>query len=163
MAVFAALGVLAVVARFTDDDRLFVVAGVVFVVVAGLGGIAENRRYWRGESPRSRKLDPPSWWPYSPGLWRGNVRSTPVMAVGAIPMFASGTVLIAVSALGWPVAPAELGGWYGLLQLATAAIWLGVPGMGISVVLLNRPRAVVPPHLRDQTGMLQGDSWTRRS
>lgn len=140
--------------RLAGRDEVFVGAGAAFVVLLAVAGIPEHVRFWRGESPRARRRIPPSWWPWSPALWRGNVRSSSVLAVGAVPMLGSAVLLLAVHDLGWPAPPGEWV-WYPLLRLTLIAAWILVPLLGVSVVLFNRPKAVVPPHLRDEPGLLE--------
>jgi hypothetical protein len=84
-----------------------------------------------------------------------NVRSSTVMSVGGVGMMASASLVLAVRELDWPGPPDELA-WFEALEAVTALVWIGVPALAISVALFNRPRLVVPPHLRDQPGLVHG-------
>jgi hypothetical protein len=138
---------------YTQRDELFIPALGVAFAGAGVAGVQQNIKFWRGESPWAHQVHPPTWWPFSDGLWRGNVRSTPLMAVGGVLMLTSAALLMAVRDLGWP-APADRVAWYGVLRFVVVVLWVVTPSLGISVILFNRPRFVVPPHLRDQRGMV---------
>lgn len=147
-------GVLAIVGHVSGNPRQFILcfAGMLGFMLL-LGDRREYGRFWRGESPRSRRLEPPEWWPYSTALWHGNLRSSTVVAVAALPMFGLGLLVLTVNELGWPAPPEQLW-WYPLLRLAAIAVWIVGPGLGVSIILFNAPRALVPPHLRDQPGLL---------
>ena len=117
-------------------------ASLIFTLLF-LGGIyvAVASKVWRGESG----LDggrPPEWWFLGPATWRGVARAY----IATVPF---GLVLVVGAMI------AEFGGnddaGFGL---ATAALVVGGVVHG-SIVLFNRPRSLVPPHLRMEPGALE--------
>lgn len=153
----AAMALMGLWGHYTDRVGVLVVCTTLVVTIFGIAGVTHNVADWRGESYSSRQIIPPSWWPYSPGLWRANVRSTQVLAVGAIPALLLSMLAIAVLELDWP-APAEQLWWSTPLLLLAMGLWVTMVGLALSVTLVNRPSFVVPPHLRSQLGMLHGDN-----
>lgn len=98
-------------------------------------------RVWRNEPPYAEDPDrPPDWWPYRVALWRGVVRLGPtgLLFFGVLALFLPANRLLADTVL------------------TTALAWLGVAVLvsGVGVVLFNRPKLLVPPHLRAQPGLL---------
>lgn len=147
----AAAFLVVIVAMLTERQEVagwaFLAAGVVCVAFGAPIGI----RYWRGLSPESRRLEPSARWPYSRALWLGNLRATPVMAwsgmvffvlVGVILLGQTRGTLLGVDLSG--PAPARLG----------ATLLVVMMGLAGSIVAFNRPKALVPPHLRDHDGWI---------
>lgn len=115
------------------------VGALVFVPLSTRGAL----RLWRD---RTRIFDETqAWWLWGDPLWRGYVRWLTVAGL----TFAFDLVLIA-GLLWGPDADATLLvlGIPLLLSMAIAVV------LGAGIVLFNRPRAAVPPHLRDQPGAL---------
>lgn len=122
--------------------------GLVGAALAALLVIATAQApdFWEGRSlDRFRSLM--VWWPYSNAFREGFLRAMPIGIVGAWAMEVGGLAVI-------------------LLRLGAGrfATWLLVTGLGAAVlctsvslliVAFNRPKAVVPPPLREQEGLLQ--------
>jgi hypothetical protein len=153
--VFMLLALIAIGGHVLDRPGLWVPAMAALFLGAAIAGAGRNLRFWRGQTRESRMIRPPVWWKWSPGVWRANVRSSTVMSVGGVGMMASASLVLAVRELDWPGPPDELA-WFEALEAVTALVWIGVPALAISVALFNRPRLVVPPHLRDQPGLVHG-------
>jgi hypothetical protein len=152
-----ALAVVGIWGYATDRVRVQVISIGLMVLIFAIAGVTHNIADWRGESYSSRQIIPPEWWPYSPGLWRANVRATTVLAVGAVPAMVASLLTISVWELDWPAPAGQL--WWAMpVALLAVALWVTVVGLALSVALVNRPSFVVPPHLRSQPGMLDGDN-----
>lgn len=124
-------------------------AGLIFTLVF-LGGIyiAVVAKVWRGESGLDGNV-PPDWWFLGNPTWRGNSRAY------------AATVPFLLVMLGG----AGIAEWSGRedLGLGLASVtfvsWILVHG---SIVLFNRPHALVPPHQRDEPGACEEWRATRR-
>ena len=125
--------------------RWFVLAAACAIVILGFATVP---RQWRGEG-RSSPTEPVAWWPWGGPLYRGFMR------VGVFSGFCSAFVLLVVVA-GLLTPERETGPFARPLWFVIPA--LGGMGLGavvwLAIVLINRPRAFVPPHLRDQPGAL---------
>jgi hypothetical protein len=150
----APLGLAAAIAAMVAlaSDRLDL-AGYAMLTIAAVGLVfaAPNGvRYWRGQSPESRRLEPPPWWQYSRALWLGNLRSTPVLAWGGMLSF----VLFGVTLL-----IQHRGSLFGVdiaartPAIVAVTVLFVMAGLALAVIGFNRPRQLVPPHLRE------GDGW----
>lgn len=157
IAVVGLAGVVGVIGTLLDRPEIWIPAFAVFFGVAAIKGAGRNLRAWRGETRESRMVRPPGWWVWSPGLWRANLRTTPIMAIGAAPMMGTALLILAVYELHWPARPDELA-WIGALRAVTVLVWVGVVGLAVSVALFNQPKIVVPRHLRSHPGLLAGDN-----
>jgi hypothetical protein len=102
-----------------------------------------GRRVWRNEWKWAWNPDEvPVWWDHGGPLWRGFVRVSPVCG-GLIGLLAAAAVLLSfddplIYAIGQFVGALAVGG-------------LGLPAC---IVLFNRPKTLVAPHLRHQPGAL---------
>jgi hypothetical protein len=102
-----------------------------------------GRRVWRNEWKWAWNPDQvPDWWDYGGPLWRGFVRISPVSGA-SLGLLALAAVLLSfdhptIYAVGQGVA-------------FLAVVVLGLAGV---IVLFNRPRSLVAPHLRHQPGAL---------
>jgi len=107
--------------------------------------IAGAPRLWRGESDVD---EPAPAWPFGAPAWRGVIRSFIVGPPCIALVFAGGAVAELTDAddLGMAIAA------FGLL----AVVALHVP-----ILLFNRPKALVPPPLRDQPGALR--EWRHKT
>ena len=89
-------------------------------------------------------------------LWRGYVRAVPVGAAGALGLWVGITVGLFV-----PVTDACCGfkapEWWVFSVLASLFVPLALAG---SIILFNRPRKLVPPHARKDSGALS--EWLAR-
>lgn len=132
------------------------IIGLGVAAFAGAGTYAIVRYgppIWRDEFPYARMHPVPTSWLWGPMLWRAWVRSWFVGMLGTL------TIWLAV-----PFAFVDDGpAWYGLLFLAAFFGWFAT---AIAVVLVNRPKALVPPHLRSAPGIVhellrrEGDEGT---
>lgn len=117
-----------------------------------IGAILRWPALWSQKTQASQRK--PGWWPYDVANWRGWVRGMPVGIAGA--------AFLLVAA--WPAA---VEGWSVQDHTAVAVLVLiGSTGLMLccalmaSIMLVNRPRAFVPPQLRHQQGALH--TWRRR-
>jgi len=97
----------------------------------------------------------PAWWPawwLDEQSWRGFVRTIPTSCAFC-------WILAAVVIVG-PFVPVQPRDWFGFIRPA----WFSLPGavspfvaisLWLSVYLFNRPKFVVPPHMRDDPGALR--------
>ena len=106
--------------------------GVIYVLVA--------RKVWGGESGLDGDV-PPDWWFLGAATWRGIARA--YVATGPF------LLLFCAGALAAEVTDAYDAG----MAVSVAGLLLGVL-VHASIVLFNRPKALVPPHLRDEPGAL---------
>lgn len=134
---------------------------VAFLLFAAYGAVG-LKRLWRRESTYWDAV--PRWWPYGPRLWRGVLRIAPIaVATGLLaPLWVLGAMFVV------PKMPSPTGigtvvpGWYAAIIL-TLLGWFAV--MAITVILLNWPKLIVPPHMRADPGFLGaepggGGDWT---
>src|SRR5687767_1075040 len=123
---------------------LAVLVGVALCVLA----VEPLRRYWRGEGHVLFDAPAPAWFGWGRWAWEGSRRAAPCLSVG-----------FAITLAGLVVA--ELSPWRSL-DIAAAVAAVGGIGLGalalVSITLFNRPRLLVPPHLRDYYGSL-GWMW----
>lgn len=88
------------------------------------------------------------WWPFGEELLRGYIRSIPVAVPASV---AASMFLVATTAADAGIIPNE---WTTAVKsVVTPVILLSLIGI-ITVILLNRPKTIVPPHLRSQPGAL---------
>ena len=125
------------------DPRWYSVAAAGYLVPGGptCGERAEQTGHAiarRGD--RLHPDRPAPWWPYGPILWRGLLR---VNTLSSATMFSLAFTAVVLTLEG-KVARA-IGGALSLFSIA-----LLVPCL--TIVFFNRPRFLVPPHLRDQSG-----------
>jgi hypothetical protein len=129
---------------------------VVAVLVLGCAGLALASvglvRLWRREV---FSADMPSWWPYGGALWRGYVRAMPVGSISFLVLMAGLLILIFVPTEGGCCGFA-VPNWFVFPFLIS---FFGTLGLALSVILFNRPRFIVPPHLRSQVGAIS--EWLR--
>ena len=129
-----------------DDLELTLAAfvGAIAVLVA----VPFTIRLWRNELPW---MEQPLWPRSHPATERALARAMPV-AVTALTSVALGFICRRFL-------PEDVGLWCAIVGLAISAL-LSIP-MAL-IVLINRPRALVPPHLRDQLGYVS-DRRRRRT
>ncbi len=130
------------------------VLSVAFAVGSLIVLVYEVPRLW---GHRGTRYDTPMpYWRHSEAAWRGWVRGMPAGCVGAFLIGVAGTV----GALGGHFEAEEPtlanGGW-----LVLAAALGAVPAVlvSLSALYLNVPKWAVPPHLRDQPGLVE--EWRR--
>ncbi len=129
-------------------------AFVIFFALA-VAGTYRLPRYWRGETSVIPLMS--RWWPFGGPLLRGWERSMPAA-------FASGWSLLVAFVTGSLAAAGKRTDSQPLHDLA----YVGIAAIGVfflslfvmaTVVLFNRPKFIVPPHLRQQPGAVQ--EWFR--
>jgi hypothetical protein len=124
-------------------------AGLIFTFLF-LGGIflAVAAKVWRGESGLDGNA-PPEWWFLGDATWRGVARAY----IATVPF-----LLLMLAGAGI----AELGGSEdGGMAVVSVAFAAGIV-VHAAIVLFNRPRAFVPPHLRNEPGALAERRLRRR-
>jgi hypothetical protein len=87
-----------------------------------------------------------SWWLWGDPLLRGWVRALAVGLIGGWLLVAS---MIAAGLLATETVTSSVG--FGFLTLLVIGLFVSL-GMVATIMLFNRPRFAVPPHLRDQPG-----------
>lgn len=139
------------------QGTFYLVSQAGFLILVG-GALALLPAFWSGKL-HDRLMDNSAvHWPWSDALRMGVIRAFPA-TVGAGTGFAVVSVASVVR---------DAGTWE---SLASAALGIGavliLSGvvLGISIVLLNEPHWLVPPHMRDQPGLLadQSRKGTRRN
>ena len=108
---------------------------------------------WRGRTDIFDR--PPGVWPYSETLWRGWVRSIVVQCL----IITSAIGLILYSILG----PSDKGTARVVFIVGLAIAGLAF-ALGMTAIYWNRPKFVVPPHLRSELGAFAQwrANWRRR-
>jgi hypothetical protein len=106
--------------------------GVIYTLVA--------RKVWHGESGLDGNV-PPEWWFLGQASWRGVARA--YIASGPFVLLFFAGALVAETTDAYDVG----------MAVSAGALLLGVIVHG-SILLFNRPKALVPPHLRDEPGAL---------
>jgi hypothetical protein len=127
---------------------MIVLAIVVLAGIAGLYAVA-IKRVWQDTSEYDPS-DPPTWWPFSLPLWRGVSRAFPVQGACAILVIGGG---IGADLAGKDSSGYDIGMSVGLVGL------LGFFLLALPITFFNRPRFLVPPHQRDDPGVLA--EWRR--
>jgi MFS family permease len=115
----------------------------VYIITAGyvLFIVRAAPMLWTGRFRDARLDPPPTYWPWGGMLWRAWVRAWFIAGVG------SGSLVLLLPAIVLDSVP----DWYVYVSLA-AFVLAAIVAM--SVVLFNRPRFVIPPHLRDEPGLV---------
>lgn len=143
---------------------VFLTGGMVFLYLSVLIGTGGARIWPSGEPARFAKTPP--WWRYGDVAWRGNVRA---LAFGGV---VGGSFLVLMA---WCFMLLTSLGSFEFISDKSARDWLGwgltVGLVGLvasaiicmAIVLINRPRALVPPGLRDQPGAIEELGRRRRS
>lgn len=104
---------------------------------------------WRsGWSPPA-----PQWWPYSRTLWKGLYRAIFPGTLGGLFLLVALPCLLVWQANRAPGAQGTAAPLW--VQIVLSAVFFVLIGLMVSVVLINRPKFVVPPALRDQRGWMQ--------
>lgn len=118
------------------------------------------RRFWRNARSVPAWIGVPGWWPLGGALWRGTVRSCAVwVSMGSL----AALLLVMAEVGGWRGRPTAIESLTGALVTTLSVAILVLLGLMATVVLFNRPRFVVPPHLRSEPSALaQWATATRR-
>ncbi len=129
-------------------------AFAIFITLA-IAATYRLPRYWRDEISVVPAMS--RWWPFGDPLLRGWERSMPAA-------FAAGWSLVVAFVTGWLATVGKRTDSQTLHDLA----YVGFAAIGVfflslfvlaTVVLFNRPKFIVPPHLRLQPGAVQ--EWFR--
>jgi len=120
-----------------------VVAGVFTLVSVGL-----TVRLWHDPSRVRRAIVAYTWLPFGENVKRGLIRG----AATRIPVLAgaTGICVLAATSAGALKAP----GPAGAVAIVLIALVILSFLVAISILLVNRPRWLVPPHMRDEPGLL---------
>ena len=112
--------------------------GALLAVLILAAWLVGTPRLWRGAADVD---DPPPAWPFGAASWHGVIRSFVVCAPFIALVFAGGALAELSDA-------DDLGMAIGLIGLFVSVV-LHVP-----ILLWNRPKALIPPPMRDQPGAL---------
>ncbi len=121
----------------------WVIAGVI--VATSLYALREFWSEWRG----TRTTDPhraPDWWPFDLVWWRALVRSGP-----------AGTIEGPLVATGYVVSGLDSWSAQQVVEIIVGVLAAGALLLPAAVALYNRPKLLVPPHLRELPGAV--DEW----
>lgn len=126
---------------------------LVGLLVMGLLSVRPTIRTWRNLPTRVDNYRPTS--PLGKAVFHGVRRSMPVAVGLGIPLLVAALVLILLGGATTSGGKVARGAF---VVVAFLYVLLLIP-----LYLFNRPRAVVPPHLRDEAGMMKemmhGGAW----
>jgi hypothetical protein len=125
------------------------VALVVALAALGVWALTAPGQ-WRGEG-RLRGDERPLWFPFSEPVWRGVVRSY-VIWVPCTALFLGGSAVAALS-------PLDSAAYNAGMAAASLGLFGGA-AIHLPILFFNRPKALVPPSLRDEPGALE--AWRAR-
>jgi uncharacterized membrane protein len=128
---------------------------VVFIVIS-IVGITRLPTLWK-ETPR-RSARAPTWWLWGDSLWRGWMRALPAGTVSAALLGLSCCFGFLSTATSGEVHDAA---WRIFAVLFVSAIFIPIVIMPL-IILVNRPKFVVAPHLRKQKGLIASLLATRK-
>lgn len=144
-------------APLNENAALQALAVAAFVTVGLVLALTQVRGVWSGASlDRFRRILPI--WPYSEAFREGWIRAMPTGVGGAL--FGMGPLILVVADRLGVEQPAM--SWFielGLVGFAGATLAVGAMA---SIVAFNVPKALVPPPLRQQPGLLDRSSWFAR-
>jgi len=104
-------------------------------------------RYWNGRPSNFDWFDEqPDRFPSGPAGWRVFRRASPGFALIGTPFLVSTIAFMVAGGVGTTVGS--------IAQIALFAAAVAALPFAISLVLVNRPRVLVPPHLRDEPGLV---------
>lgn len=110
-----------------------------------VGALAATPRYWKGKVDWIRSRRAPILWPFGDVLWRGAIRASAIMPalafVGSLSLLVPAVFLVGPVTSGWTVFLSLV-----IVLLAAEATLV------LAIVLLNRPRFLVPPSWRAERG-----------
>lgn len=119
------------------------------LIIGSLGVLLAAVRFpkrWRGQA-REQAEDPPAWWAFGNSAWRALSRTD-------MPALLFLTAALAFYALE-ASASSERGAATTVTQLVLGVLAGAGMVLWLSIVLYNRPRALVPPDLRNEPGLLE--------
>lgn len=119
---------------------------LAFAFMGGVaaGGAWAALRVWRNAAPTMHHRSPI--WPGGEIAWRAFVRQCPVGCATLI----AGLLAYLFGVL----IPAPQSGWPQALMTAFGLAALVLVAFSVSIALFNRPRLLVPPHLRGERGWI---------
>lgn len=123
---------------------------VVIPLAFALAGLTQVPALWTGKKPWLHKT--PGWWLWGDPLWRGFMRAWPTLIVTGVAFAVLGSALILTTAVPGQPSP--------VMAAALLIALFGGLGLVLAIILVNWPRALVPPHLREQSGALE--DWLGR-
>ena len=109
-------------------------------------------KLWRGDSTFGKSV--PSAWPYDEATWRGCMRAMPCLVVGGPGLVIAGWCFMLWTSIDgyYFVSDPTVRWWLPLGAVFGAGCTVLAFAAGLSVFLFNRPRGIVPPHLRSEPG-----------
>jgi hypothetical protein len=139
---------------FSIEEIVVLVVGIVLAAA----GLSQIPRLWRNDGVRFSST--PSWWLWGDALFRGWLRARVVAVVTFL-------VLILIVASGVGGSQAVTDGSSALIKYAfdtaivgfTALFFVGIV-LWLAVILLNRPKLLVPPASRREPGAIH--VWFKR-
>jgi hypothetical protein len=122
-----------------------VIAFDVMLVTFGVAVALWGRKLWRNELPAVHTDMPSPRWAGSLASWRAWVRVQCFVLPFIFAVFAPVGVLLSTGASGVGIE---------IVKVVYALVALAAIVAGFGVWFLNRPKRLVPPHLRHQPGMI---------
>ncbi len=126
-----------------------------FLLIVVVGASLQMPKYWRGELVQLYERGSGGWWPFGEALRRGFLRSIHLGVVGGFWVLASLFFLSLRDNVGAGLAQSALEA----LGVVSAAMFFVTLILDLLVVLLNRPKFLVPPPYRDDVGAVR--VWCR--
>lgn len=126
---------------------------VAFFGLIGLAGTYKLPSAWSGRNPWIHQRKAPRWWRWGEPLWRGRRRSIVLLIISADTFVAAivvGALTPEHSSVSW-ICPA-------LFLIFLLTIFVLTP----TVILLARPRFLIPPPLRGESGAISDWLVARR-
>jgi hypothetical protein len=120
------------------------IAGLVAALLLAMWLVGAPR-LWRGEADVD---EPPPAWPFGATSWRGVIRSF-IVCPPLIGLALAGAALAELTGAD------DLGMTLGVIGL------VGSVALHVPILLFNRPKALVPPDLRNQPGALR--EWRHKT
>lgn len=124
------------------SDELNLTLAAIVGAIAVLVFVPLTIRLWRNELPGIDQQSP-LLVRSSPARERGHTR--------ALPTWMASLTLVAFGAICQRLIPGDVGVWAAVGCLVISGLLLVPIAL---IVLINRPKALVPPHLRDQPGYI---------
>ena len=120
----------------------------LFVLVIGLCFVVPRvRAIWTGE--RMAELLVPRWWLWGSSIWRAMVRASAAFLLVVITLVFTGTIVV-IGGDGSD-GSSSIRDWMGFIGFVG---FIGSLVLSFLVVLFNRPRALVPPRFRGESGLV---------
>jgi hypothetical protein len=127
------------------SPSIYGVAGTALLLIMGASAVPQAFQIWRNEPARIDNYRPAT--PFGRAMLRAQRRSFVLVLALGLPLLAAALVFLAA---GGPSSAAGEGARGVLIAFACLAVVLIIP-----VDLFNRPSFLVPPHLRDEPGLIR--------